>query len=45
VLPVVVFERISDELAEHVLAFCTAPRRWGGEGALIVMLRGGSTEG
>jgi DNA-nicking Smr family endonuclease len=45
VLPDVVIERLSEELAEHVLAFCTAPRRWGGEGALIVMLRGGSTEG
>jgi hypothetical protein len=27
------------ELAVHGLAFCTAPRRWGGSGALLVMLR------
>jgi len=39
VLPDVAIERLSEELADQVLAFCTAPRRWGGEGALIVMLR------
>jgi DNA-nicking Smr family endonuclease len=39
VLPDVVIERLSEELAAHVLAFCTAPRRWGGSGALLVMLR------
>lgn len=39
VLPDVVIERLSEELAEHVLAFCTAPRRWGGEGAVLVQLR------
>jgi DNA-nicking Smr family endonuclease len=39
VLPDVVIERLSEELADHVLAFCTAPRKWGGEGALLVMLR------
>jgi DNA-nicking Smr family endonuclease len=41
----VVIERLSEELADHVLAFCTAPRRWGGEGALLVMVRGPSKEG
>lgn len=45
VLPEVAIERLSEELADHVLAFCTAPRRWGGEGALLVMLRGPSKEG
>jgi DNA-nicking Smr family endonuclease len=39
VLPDVVIERLSEELAEHVLAFSTAPRKWGGEGAVLVMLR------
>ena len=39
VLPDVAIERLSEELAYYVLAFCTAPRRWGGEGALLVMLR------
>jgi DNA-nicking Smr family endonuclease len=39
VLPDVAVERLSEELADHILAFCTAPRRWGGEGALLVMLR------
>lgn len=39
VLPEVAIERLSEELSDHVLAFCSAPRRWGGEGALIVMLR------
>jgi DNA-nicking Smr family endonuclease len=45
VLPDVVIERLSEELVDHVLAFCTAPRRWGGDGALIVMLRGALKEG
>jgi DNA-nicking Smr family endonuclease len=44
VLPDVVIERLSEELADHVLAFCTAPRKWGGGGALIVMLRPPSKE-
>jgi DNA-nicking Smr family endonuclease len=39
VLPEVVVERLSEELADEILAFCTAPRKWGGEGALIVRLR------
>ena len=39
VLPDVAIERLSEELAEHVLAFCTAPRKWGGDGALLVMMR------
>jgi DNA-nicking Smr family endonuclease len=39
VLPDVAIERLSEELAEHVLAFCSAPRKWGGDGALLVMLR------
>jgi DNA-nicking Smr family endonuclease len=39
VLPDVVIERLGEELSEHVLAFCTAPRKWGGDGALLVMLR------
>jgi DNA-nicking Smr family endonuclease len=39
VLPDVLIERLSEELSEHVLAFCTAPRKWGGEGAVLVMLR------
>jgi DNA-nicking Smr family endonuclease len=39
VLPDVAIERLSEELSDHVLAFCTAPRKWGGDGALIVMLR------
>jgi DNA-nicking Smr family endonuclease len=39
VLPDVAIERLSEELSEHVFAFCSAPRKWGGEGALIVMLR------
>jgi DNA-nicking Smr family endonuclease len=39
VLPDVAIERLSEELADHVLAFCTAPRKWGGDGALLVMLR------
>ncbi|HTV25568.1 MAG TPA: Smr/MutS family protein [Polyangiaceae bacterium] len=44
VLPDVVIERLSEELSDQILAFCTAPRRWGGEGALIVMLRPPSKE-
>lgn len=44
VLPDVAIERLSEELADHVLAFSTAPRRWGGEGALIVMLRAPAKE-
>jgi DNA-nicking Smr family endonuclease len=39
VLPDVAIERLSEELSEHVYAFCSAPRKWGGDGALIVMLR------
>jgi DNA-nicking Smr family endonuclease len=39
VLPDVAVEQLSEELASEVLAFCTAPRKWGGEGALIVRLR------
>jgi DNA-nicking Smr family endonuclease len=39
VLPDVVIERLSEELANEVLAFCTAPRKWGGQGAVIVRLR------
>jgi DNA-nicking Smr family endonuclease len=45
VLPDVVIERLSEELAAHVLAFCTAPRRWGGSGALLVMLRPPAKDG
>jgi DNA-nicking Smr family endonuclease len=44
VLPDVAIERLSEELAEHVLAFCTAPRKWGGDGALLVMLRPAARE-
>lgn len=39
VLPDVVIERLSEELEGDVLAFATAPRKWGGQGALIVCLR------
>jgi DNA-nicking Smr family endonuclease len=39
VLPDVVLERLSEELGDEILAFCTAPRKWGGEGALLVRLR------
>lgn len=45
VLPDVVIERLSEELAGHVLAFCTAPRRWGGPGALLVLLRPPAKDG
>jgi DNA-nicking Smr family endonuclease len=44
VLPDVAIERLSEELADHVLAFCCAPRKWGGDGALLVMLRPPSKE-
>jgi DNA-nicking Smr family endonuclease len=39
VLPDVVIERLSEELESDVLGFATAPRKWGGQGALIVCLR------
>lgn len=39
VLPDVAIERLSEELEADVLAFTTAPRKWGGQGALIVCLR------
>jgi DNA-nicking Smr family endonuclease len=39
VLPDVVIQHLSENLADSVLAFCTAPRRWGGLGALLVRLR------
>lgn len=39
VLPDVVAERLSEELGAEILAFCTAPHKWGGEGALLVRLR------
>lgn len=39
VLPDVVTERLSEELGDEILAFCTAPRKWGGDGALLVRLR------
>ncbi len=39
VLPDVAIEQLSEELADEILAFCTAPRKWGGEGALLVRLR------
>jgi len=39
VLPDVAVERLSEELAAEVLAFTSAPRKWGGAGALIVLLR------
>jgi DNA-nicking Smr family endonuclease len=39
VLPELAIERLSEELAAEVLAFSTAPRQWGGNGALIVRLR------
>jgi DNA-nicking Smr family endonuclease len=39
VLPDVAVERLSEELAFEVLAFATAPRKWGGLGALLVLLR------
>jgi DNA-nicking Smr family endonuclease len=45
VLPEVAIERLSEELSDHVFAFCSAPRKWGGGGALIVMLRPPSKDG
>ncbi len=39
VLPDVAVECLSETLAEQVLAFATAPRKWGGKGALLVRLR------
>lgn len=39
VLPAVVVEQLSEALAAHVLAFRTAPPRFGGAGAVIVRLR------
>jgi DNA-nicking Smr family endonuclease len=39
VLPDVVIERLSEELEGELLAFTTAPRKWGGQGALLVCLR------
>jgi len=44
VLPDVVIERLSEELESDVLAFTTAPRKWGGQGALIVCLRATAPE-
>lgn len=41
VLPDIVAQHLSEVLAEGVVAFCTAPRRWGGLGALLVCLRTG----
>ena len=38
-MPEVVMERLSEELGAEILAFCTAPRKWGGEGAVLVRLR------
>ena len=39
VLPEVAVECLSESLSEHVLAFTSAPSKWGGLGALIVRLR------
>lgn len=39
VLPDVAVECLSETLAEQVLAFVSAPRKWGGKGALLVRLR------
>jgi DNA-nicking Smr family endonuclease len=39
VLPEVAVECLSETLAGHVLAFVSAPRKWGGKGALLVRLR------
>jgi DNA-nicking Smr family endonuclease len=39
VLPDVVVECLSETLAEQVLAFASAPRKWGGAGAILVRLR------
>jgi DNA-nicking Smr family endonuclease len=39
VLPSVTAEHLAEALAAQVLAFATAPRRWGGVGALVVVLK------
>jgi DNA-nicking Smr family endonuclease len=39
VLPDVAVECLSETLAEQVLAFVSAPRKWGGKGAILVRLR------
>ena len=39
VLPEVTVECLSEQLAGEVLAFTSAPRKWGGRGAIIVRLR------
>lgn len=39
VLPDVAVECLSETLSEQVLAFVSAPRKWGGKGALLVRLR------
>lgn len=39
VLPDIVAQHLSEVLAGVVIAFCTAPRRWGGLGALLVCLQ------
>lgn len=43
VLPELAIERLSEELAGDVLAFSSAPRKLGGQGALIVRLRAPAT--
>jgi DNA-nicking Smr family endonuclease len=39
VLPDVAVETLSEALAEVVLGFASAPKKWGGRGALVVRLR------
>lgn len=39
VLPDVTVECLSEQLAGEVLAFTSAPRKWGGRGAILVRLR------
>ena len=39
VLPDVTIECLSETLADAILAFTSAPRKWGGKGAIIVRLR------
>lgn len=39
VLPDVTVRHLCDVLSAHMLAFCTAPRRFGGGGALLIRLR------
>jgi DNA-nicking Smr family endonuclease len=39
VLPEVTVECLSEQLAEEVLAFTSAPKKWGGRGAILVRLR------